>query len=274
MDPPSRNEPKISLIIDVPGDRHTKASRYSLGNLLTHLISSAEQLFASVQRLSGEVETLKAARERAFHDDPAIRAIQERADSAEEKVADLDARLNEVMACLDTLVVGRRQEERDVDHYSFQREFTALVNQDIGVLVDAIARRRGLTHRDCASLTAKMCWLLFAGEHPLRDRLLLETSEESADVRDRCERILTAAEDLRQRVGEHKNQHWDFSFQPGIPVDPSFQEPWPSYPSGDLVEFVVVPSYVIDGYSILSKQRVYVGGSPADQGQDQAPACT
>jgi hypothetical protein len=261
MDSRNRNEPKITVLIDVQQDRHAKAARYSLGSLVTYLISSVEQLFTEAERLSSEVSAIKGTHERAARADPAIRRMELRADSVEEKVADLDARLNEVMACLDTLIAGRRQEERDIDHHSFQREFTALVNQDIGMVVDLVARDRDLAVRERAWLTARICWLLFAEEHPVRDSLLLEIGGQTPDVHDRCERILAAAEDLRLRVGQHGNQHWDFSFQPGMPVDPAFQELWPSYPGGDRVEFVVVPSYVIDGFSILSKQRVYATGS-------------
>jgi hypothetical protein len=231
-------EPEVRVLIDVSGQARNPGT-YSLGHLMSWVVSRIDEMSAALEQLGADVAT-------------------------EEKITEVDSRLDEIMAHLDSVLVRGRQEERDADHYAFSREFTSLVNNDIGTLVELIAERRGLPPRDRAWLTGRICWHLFAQQQPLRNAFFHEIDGEPSGVLKRAERILALAEDLRRRMAGHRNQYWDFGFQPGMPVDPSYQEKWSYSPAGNLVEFVVVPCYTVDGYSILSKQGVYASDTDKD----------
>jgi hypothetical protein len=256
-------EPEVRVLIEVSGQVRNPGM-YSLGHLMSWVVSRIDDMSAALEQLAADVEALRAAKERPGRGDAPVRQLDLRVNAAEEKITEVDSRLDEIMAHLDSVLVRGRQEERDADHYTFSREFTSLVNNDIGTLVQLIAERHGLQPRDRARLTGRICWHLFAQQQPLRDAFFHEIAGEPSVVLKRAERILALAEDLRRRMAGYRNQYWDFGFQPGMPVDPSYQEKWSYSPAGNLVEFVVVPCYTVDGYSILSKQSVYAGDSDKD----------
>jgi hypothetical protein len=177
-------------------------------------------------------------------------------------VTELDLRLNEILAAVSELAPGGRHSEADIDHYQFQRAFSTLVTQDVGMLADAIAARSPFSERDRAIFISRICWLLFGKDEPLKDALVQLINAASPEMLDSAISVLDSAKELRDRVAGHADQHWDFGFQVASRIDPEFQEEWSPMPGSGVVEFVVVPSYVVGGYSIMSKQRVYTYRSP------------
>ena len=270
MEHRAEGEPEVRVLIDVSGQARNPGT-YSLGHLMSWVVSRIDEMSTALEQLGADVEALRTTKERPGRGDPAARQLDLRVSATEQKITEVDSRLDEIMAHLDSVLVRGRQEERDADHYAFSREFTSLVNNDIGTLVELIAERRGLQSRDRAWLTGRICWHLFAQQQPLRNAFFHEVDGEPSGVLKRAEHILALAEDLRRRMAGHRNQYWDFGFQPGMPVDPSYQEKWSYSPAGNLVEFVVVPGYTVDGYSILSKQSVYASDTGLATAREPRP---
>ncbi len=246
----SDGEFAITAAIDVHFQRGGAPATMPLGEWVAWVNSSIGQL-------TGEVSKLRAL---------------------EGKVADLDSRLDEVLAAVDNLAVSGRDSEEDLDHFGYHRTFLSLINQHISALAELTATRRRLTDRDVGVLTSRICWILFGPTEPALEALLREVNDDSAQARDRVIRIFESGRDLRDRLAAHPEQHWDFGFQTGSRIDHRSQEEWSAAPADGIVEFVVVPSYVVSGNSILSKQRVYtaapipslpVGPAVADAAETQ-----
>jgi hypothetical protein len=226
--------------------------------ILSRVTDDTSQLKQLVGNLTGEIDAARQAQ-------ATIRQLAARVDSSDRRATEVDSRLNEILAVLDQFAVGGRNSEADIDHYAFQRAFASLVNQQVGAIVDLIVGHLALSRRECATLTSRICWILFGPSEPTEPAflravgLLREADAGWPEVWDRAAQVIEAARALRVRMADHPGQHWEFGFLVGSGLDEEMQEEWSPEPGSGPVEFVVVPAYVIGGNSILSKQRVYCG---------------
>ena len=126
----------------------------------------------------------------------------------------------------------------------------------------------GASPRDRAQFVAAVCRGLF-GDAEIDERRLLRMLPEDAS-QDACLRmhgICEQARSLRAKVAHGRPQRWEFGDVPGAPVDAERQELWPGSDPGGVVEFVVVPAYMVDTDTLLRRQRVFtVAVRPASSG--------
>src|SRR5215472_4564136 len=116
MEHRAEGEPEVRVLIDVSGQVRNPGT-YSLGHLMSWVVSRIDEMSTALEQLGADVEALRTTKERPGRGDPAARQLDLRVSATEQKITEVDSRLDEIMAHLDSVLVRGRQEERDADHY-------------------------------------------------------------------------------------------------------------------------------------------------------------
>jgi hypothetical protein len=281
VDQPPTGRVSIRISVDL-GDGHTTRDAVPLARWI-------EDVAVTLHRLSSEVSELKAANSRLADDfdrlasqaglsESEIRSVLEPVFSGlDRRIANVDGRLDDLLAQRDNQQrddqqSGDKRSEDDMAHYDYATKFQALVEQSvIGLVRDTGQQQRPRFHRK-AEQVADVCRSLFgeAPPDPKRIQAILEPGAHlrpqiPARIADTC----AAAVALRTKITRGRSQRWVFDAQPNVPVDPGRQEVWTGCPPEGLVLFVVVPAYVVDVDTWLSKQIVFTAASDDMRGLDE-----
>ncbi|QLY29323.1 hypothetical protein H0264_29205 [Nocardia huaxiensis] len=175
--------------------------------------------------------------------------------------AALNARFTAVLAH------QHRAEEPDttttdhLSHYEITHQLRSFVEQDLRRAATAFLAP-GVSYSDRAQLIGRCAAALF--EHAEIDRAAIEeifrsdsidTAQLEYDIMQRAAEIRQAATDLGH------DYRWDFTCEPGTPLDAGTQEPWGVCDPDQPAAFVVVPAYYVSR-RLLLKQQVVTSEDP------------
>jgi hypothetical protein len=181
-------------------------------------------------------------------------------DSADQRqrMADLDRRLNNILALIERNFSGG-QTEQAMQHHDYATEYVVLVEQKIiGLALDILPGGADATPREKAEFVAAVCADLF-GALEVTEQQLLGRLPEAAPARaiERMREICAEARALRAKVAHGRPQRWEFSCETDVPINEDWQELWTGAPLGGVIEFVVAPAYFVDSDTLLMKQKVF-----------------
>lgn len=239
-----------------------RAVLVALEQWMSQVTAEFESLTAEVDQLrrkSSELDHHLSALTRAFNEERRwVRSLPREAADFRQRVAELDERLNNVLAMFDTHVGGDGPGEQGMLHYDYSTEFMALVEQQIlGLALDALADRQAAP-RDKAEFVAIVCSELF-GHPDVEEQRLIERLKQDYPLLKarRAQDICAVARELREKAAKGRPQRWDFNYVRGAPIDQERQEMWPGSAAKGVVDFIVSPAYVVDSDTLLKKQRVF-----------------
>lgn len=225
-------------------------------------LGNQSTLIDQLRRQSAEISReLSALKSEFYEEQLSARSLPRDSADLRQRVDDLDRRLNDVLALFEKHF-GGGQTEQGMLHHDYAAEYMELVEQRILALtLEILSDGPHASPRDKAEFVAAVCFDLF-GTSEVREQHLLERLPErvSPSVIRRAQKICADARSLREKVADGRPQHWEFGYKAGVRIDEERQEPWPGSYDGGVVEFVVVPAYVVDSDTLLKKQRVFMIG--------------
>jgi hypothetical protein len=202
-------------------------------------------------------------------------------DELDQRMNELDGRLNKVLALVNDNL-GGGQSEQDILHHTHASEYVSLVEQRVLSLMLDVFRDSLATPQDKAKFVASACAALF-GSREVREEDLISSMGPGlpAPAIERAREICAQVRALRTKIDDGRPQSWRFECTQGIGIDPDWQEPWAGSVADGVVDFVVAPAYVVDSDTLLAKQWVFTvpradgstksGGSAAAR-QEHQPA--
>ncbi|MEV6073452.1 hypothetical protein AB0L82_43480 [Nocardia sp. NPDC052001] len=176
--------------------------------------------------------------------------------------ADLNARFTSVLANQhryeqpDTTTAGH------LGHYKISHQLRSFVEQDLRRAVQRILPS-GASSNDRSEVISRCAAALF--RHSEIDRTALEDifHSDSGDTAQLEYDVLQRAAEIRQAAADLGHEHrWDFTCEPGGPLDAETQEPWGVCDPDEPTAYVVVPAYYVSRRLLLKQQVVTSASQP------------
>jgi hypothetical protein len=182
-----------------------------------------------------------------------------------DQMADMDRRLNKILALVNDKLGGGQTEEAMM-HHTYAKEYVSFVEQKIGLLTVNFFRAFAVSPQEKAQFVATLCEYLFAHQDVHEDELVGALQRDVDDLQLRRALVQQArdlcaqARALRGKAAVGRRQRWEFSFTPGDALNAEWQEPWRGSDHEGVAAFVVAPAYMVDDRTPLAKQWVFIVG--------------
>ncbi|MFC9331497.1 hypothetical protein [Kitasatospora sp. NPDC057015] len=194
----------------------------------------------------------------------AVQSLREGMESAisllrmlEEKIDGIDSALDGYLA----FKAGHRgdvQGNRAAVHRDFSSRFDRFVSQNLLGLVYQATNQRTITREEAAMLVARLCRLFFVpGEVETRRVKRLLRARRGDSIADAVDRTVDSWDEIRDEARILKIYYsWDYAFNSGEFLDPTFQRAWMACDATQVGRFCVAPAYIGDN-RLYSLQVVY-----------------
>lgn len=224
------------------------------------------------QRLAAVSQEVSALRSELQQVRAQAKASAEGPAGLRDQMADIDRRLNKILALVNDKLGGGQTEEGML-HHTYAKEYVSFVEQKLGLLTAHFFRVFPGSPQDKAQFVATLCEYLFAHPEVHEDELVdgLQGDVDDPQVQQaliqQARDLCAQARALRGKAAVGRRQHWEFGCTPGNALNADWQEPWRGSDHEGVVAFVVAPAYIVDDRTPLTKQWVFVvGGQETDQG--------